>query len=81
MNILIVTQYFWPEQFGINELAKRLKSRGHNVSVLTGFPNYPGGKLYDGYRLSWKMIEHYEGIKVTRVPLLPRRGAVVPGIR
>ncbi len=72
MNILIVTQYFWPEQFGINDLAKSLKSRGYNVSVLTGFPNYPGGKLYDGYRLAWKKIEYYEGIKVTRVPLLPR---------
>ena len=49
MRILIVSQYFWPETFRINDLALGLKQRGHAVEVLTGMPNYPGGKLYPGY--------------------------------
>jgi colanic acid biosynthesis glycosyl transferase WcaI len=49
MRILIVSQYFWPETFRINDLVKELVERGHNVSVLTGKPNYPQGKIYKGY--------------------------------
>ena len=49
LRILIVTQYFWPESFRINDLALGLKERGHEVTVLTGMPNYPGGRLFPGY--------------------------------
>ena len=49
MNILIVSQYFWPEDFRINELAKFL-SINHKVYVLTGYPNYPSGKIYDEFK-------------------------------
>ena len=49
MNILIVSQYFWPENFKINDVAQGLVDKGHNVSVLTGLPNYPKGKFYKGY--------------------------------
>ena len=43
MNILIVTQYFYPELFRINYFAQEFQNRGHKVTILTGIPNYPGG--------------------------------------
>ncbi|MFR1758078.1 MAG: hypothetical protein ACLSWA_14530 [Thomasclavelia spiroformis] len=49
MKILIVSQYFYPENFRINDLALELKKRGNEVDVLTGKPNYPQGEYYDGY--------------------------------
>ena len=49
LKILIVTQYFYPETFKINDLALNFSKKGHKVSVLTGIPNYPGGQYYDGY--------------------------------
>jgi glycosyltransferase involved in cell wall biosynthesis len=72
MKILIVSQYFWPEEFRINDLAVGLKERGHEVTVLTGLPNYPGGKLFSGYGYSWPLAEDYQGVKILRVPLIPR---------
>jgi len=73
MRILIVSQYFWPESFRINDLALALKERGHQVSVLTGFPNYPAGIVFEGY--GWSSIgrSDYEGITLFRVPLFGRR--------
>ena len=49
MHILVVTQYFWPENFRINDLTLGLLERGHQVTVLTGAPNYPGGSFFKGY--------------------------------
>jgi len=49
MKVLIITQYFWPESFRINDLAKGLAAKGHQVTVLTGKPNYPDGKFFPGY--------------------------------
>lgn len=72
MNILILTQYFWPESFRINDLAQALAERGHEVTVLTGMPNYPGGRLYEGYGLLRPAEERYGPVRVLRVPLLPR---------
>lgn len=72
MHILIVTQYFWPENFRINDLAIGLKDRGHTITVLTGIPNYPGGKFFPGYGLFSPRRENYHGIEVLRVPLFPR---------
>ncbi len=72
MNILIVTQYFWPENFRINDVALGLKEKGHTVTVLTGQPNYPGGRFFPGYGLVTKTEEQYEGIRILRVPLIPR---------
>jgi colanic acid biosynthesis glycosyl transferase WcaI len=72
VRILVVTQYFWPESFRINDLVQGLKQRGHHVSVLTGLPNYPSGKLFKGFGLfSWGKSD-YEGVPVYRVPLFPR---------
>ncbi|MBN4076904.1 glycosyltransferase family 4 protein [Mariprofundus ferrooxydans] len=73
MRVLIVTQYFWPESFRITDLALALKERGHEVTVLTGMPNYPAGKVYAGYSWRLKRRETMHGIPVVRVPLFARR--------
>jgi glycosyltransferase involved in cell wall biosynthesis len=75
MEILIVTQYFWPESFKINDLALALKERGHKITVLTGMPNYPEGKFYKGYKLFSKKTEYLDEIKIIRVPIIPRGNA------
>lgn len=72
MKILIVTQYFWPENFRVNDLALGLQERGHRVTVLTGIPNYPEGRYFPGYKLNNRSVEDFHGIKVIRVPLIPR---------
>jgi glycosyltransferase involved in cell wall biosynthesis len=72
MKILIVTQYFWPENFKINDLANGLSERGHQITVLTGKPNYPTGKFYKGYNLFNHRYEKINNIDIIRVPLLAR---------
>lgn len=72
MNILVLTQYFWPENFRINDLVAGLVDRGHRITVLTGRPNYPTGKLFPGYGLLRPWSERYAGARVRRVPLVPR---------
>jgi glycosyltransferase involved in cell wall biosynthesis len=72
MRILIFTQWFPPEpQKLLFELAETLKELGHDVTVLTGLPNYPTGKLYPGYRYRLWQQEMMDGIRVIRVPLYP----------
>lgn len=71
MNILIVTNHFWPENFIINILARGLHNRGHSVTVLSGIPNYPQGEFYPGYGIVKRRIDDYQGIKVLHVPLIP----------
>lgn len=70
MKILIVTQYFFPEDFRINDFAFILAKRGHDVSVLTGLPNYPGGKFFGSFKLFSKEIVN--DVCVYRVPIFPR---------
>lgn len=72
MRILIVSQYFWPESFRINDVAKRLLEKGIEIEVLTGKPNYPRGEIFLGYRAWGCQQEIYEGIEINRVPLLAR---------
>ncbi len=72
MRILIVSQYFWPESFRINDLALGLQERGLEVLILTGQPNYPNGNFYKGYSFLSPKIERWNGIKIFRVPLVPR---------
>lgn len=72
MKVLIVSQYFWPENFRINDLAMGLKEKGYEVTVLTGVPNYPGGNLFKGYTYLSPCEESYQGIRIIRVPLIPR---------
>tara|TARA_R110000850_G_scaffold277144_3_gene424181 strand:- start:146117 stop:147355 length:1239 start_codon:yes stop_codon:yes gene_type:complete len=72
MKVLLWTQYFWPENFRINELTQALKENGIEVTVLTGKPNYPEGKVFPGYRVTGVQREQYAGTRVVRVPLVPR---------
>ena len=72
MKILIVSQYFWPEDFRINDIAKGLKEQGHEVEVLTGIPNYPKGKKLEGFSLFKKTHSDFDGIKVYRTPMFVR---------
>ena len=56
LKILVVTQYFWPEQFRINDIVKSMLKNGHQVDVLTGSPNYPNRNLFNDYKYSKKYI-------------------------
>jgi len=75
MKILIISQYFFPENFKVNDLAFALKERGHDVAVLTGKPNYPQGKFYAGYGLFSRRKEIHNGVHIRRVPVIPRGSA------
>ena len=72
MRILIISQYFYPENFRINDLCSGLQENGHDITVLTGKPNYPNGKFYKGYNFFNKKKETINGIKVYRSSLIPR---------
>jgi glycosyltransferase involved in cell wall biosynthesis len=72
LRILILSQWFQPEPiFKGLPLAEALRAKGHDVEVLTGFPNYPGGRVYPGYRIRPWQREVMKGIEVHRVPLYP----------
>ncbi len=78
MRILVVSQYFWPEDFRINELTQSLVENGARVDVLTGKPNYPEGVFRPGYRAWGTQREEHQGVSVFRVPLSPRgRGSAL----
>lgn len=72
MRVLVVTQYFWPESFRINEVVRTLLVKGVEVEVLTGKPNYPRGKFFSGYRAFGCQRETHHGININRIPLLAR---------
>lgn len=72
MRVLVVSQYFWPEVFRVNEIVSELRARGHEVTVLTGRPNYPGGQVFDEYVADPQAFTEYHGAKVVRLPLRPR---------
>lgn len=72
MKILIITQWFDPEPtFKGLLFAKELVKAGHKVEVITGFPNYPGGRVYDGYKIKFNAKEIIAGVTIYRVPLYP----------
>ena len=71
-HILVISQYFYPEQFRINDICTEWVKRGYKVTVITGIPNYPQGKYYDGYGILKKRKELYKGIEIIRIPLVPR---------
>lgn len=72
MKVLLVTQYFFPENFKSNDIAFELVKRGHEVTVLTGLPNYPEGKIYKSYGFFKRRDEVVNGVKVIRTLLMPR---------
>lgn len=72
MKILVISQYFYPENFRVNDLCRELADRGHSVTVLTGYPQYPQGKIYDGYGFRIPYDKHWNGIRIERVKMKPR---------
>ena len=72
MRILIVSQYFYPENFRINDLVDKLISLGHEVTVLTGLPNYPKGKFFNGFNYLSCGLQKKGNLKLIRVPIIPR---------
>lgn len=72
MKILFVCQYFYPEVFRGNDVAFHWAEQGHEVHVVSGIPNYPDGKFHKGYGLFKKRHEMVNGVKVTRLPIIPR---------
>ncbi len=75
MRILVISQYFFPENFRINDLVFSLFKRGHQVEVLTGKPNYPNGDYFSGYSWNGPNKEEIRGIKVHRANLVIRKKA------
>lgn len=73
MRILVISQYYWPERFIINQLLAQLASQGHHIVVLTGKPNYPDGKIYSDYCQSGIQRQLHEGVEIIRVPMRPRK--------
>lgn len=71
-HLLIISQYFYPEEFRINDICCEWVKRGYEITVLTGIPNYPAGKFYNGYGVLKKRIEIWNGIRIIRIPILPR---------
>lgn len=80
-RILIVTQYFYPENFRINDLALELKNRGYEISVLTGLPNYPNGEYFDGYTKNKNCDEIWNDIPIYRCKLRPRNKGSINLVR
>lgn len=72
MRLLVLSQYFWPEVFRVNEIVSELTARGHEVTVLTGRPNYPDGEVFADYTANPQAYARYAGAEVIRVPLRPR---------
>ncbi len=72
MRILIFTQYFWPENFRINDLVQELSNRGHKITVITGLPNYPSGNLHSEYKKKPTKFSNYCSAKIIRVPIVLR---------
>ncbi|WP_291082129.1 glycosyltransferase family 4 protein [Hydrogenophaga sp.] len=68
----MISQYFWPENFRINDLVQEWTRRGHAVTILTGKPNYPSGRVFPEYEQNPERFGAYHGARVLRVPLLAR---------
>jgi putative colanic acid biosynthesis glycosyltransferase WcaI len=80
MRIGLFSQWYEPEPATVaSVLARELGQRGHSVKVLTGFPNYPGGRIYDGYRMAWRQDSTVSGVPVRRVALFPSHGPSTVG--
>jgi colanic acid biosynthesis glycosyl transferase WcaI len=75
MHVLLLSQWYTPEPvFKPHQMAKSLVERGHKVTSITGFPNYPTGRVYPGYRIGWRRWEQHDGVQILRLPLYPNHG-------
>lgn len=71
-HILLISQYFYPETFRVNDMACEWVKRGYKVTVLTGIPNYPMGKFFEGYDKKHRIRETWNGVNIIRIPLIAR---------
>ena len=71
-HILLISQYFYPETFRVNDMACEWVRRGYKVTVLTGIPNYPMGKYFEGYDRKHRTRETWNGVNIIRIPLIAR---------
>ena len=72
MNILVISQYYYPEQFRVTDICENLVRLGHGVTVITGIPNYPEGEIFEGYETSYKKTETHNGVTIIRCNNKPR---------
>lgn len=72
LRILAISQHYWPEPFAIPDVCEGLAERGHDVTVLTGTPNYPDGDIYKGYERGAQAVQERKGVQIKRVLLIPR---------
>ncbi len=79
-RVLIYTTYFYPETFKVNDIAFDLAQKGFDVTVITAIPNYPKGKFFEGYGLFKRRREVLNGVKVIRLPLIPRGSGSALGL-
>ncbi|MBQ8406751.1 MAG: glycosyltransferase family 4 protein [Clostridia bacterium] len=77
MKILVVCQHYYPEPFRITDICEEWVKRGHEVTVVTGLPNYPMGEIYDGYKNKEKREENINGVTVKRCSLIPRKSGAI----
>lgn len=77
MKILVICQYYYPEPFRINDVCEALVSKGHEVTVITGTPNYPMGEIYEGYGNGQRAREVINGVDVIRCSIHPRKKGAV----
>ena len=73
LKILVICQYYKPEPFRISDICEELVNCGHQVTVVTGIPNYPMGEIYDGYKNNKKRDEKINGVKIHRCFTIPRK--------
>ncbi len=81
MKILVVCQHYYPEPFRVADICEELVAEGHEVTVVTGVPNYPMGKVYPGYENGKKMDEVLNGVKIHRCKIAPRKKGVINRVR
>lgn len=77
LKILVISQYYHPEPFRVHDICEELVKRGHDVTVVTGLPNYPMGKIYDGYRHGEKRDETRNGVQIHRCFTIGRRTGIL----
>lgn len=77
MKILVISQYYYPEDFRINDICEELVRRGNQVTVVTGIPNYPEGVVYKGYEQSYNEPEKVNGVEIIRCHNRPRKKGVI----
>lgn len=72
LKVLAVSQHYWPEPFAISDVCEGLVAMGHDVTVLTGTPNYPDGDVYPGYERERHAFQERNGVKIRRAKIVPR---------